>query len=113
MKVEVHNEEVPKRVLHQDIVAHRKVAHKNVAQKKLLKVNNYFQIKKNIKFLIVGRSQSVGPIQSQNELSPKRQNRSGSTAVNNSTATTNSVKPLKKTPVSTPTTGERRPRPSK
>lgn len=62
---------------------------------------------------MLGRSQSVGPIQNQNESSPKRQIRSGTIAVNNTTATVNAVKPHKKTPVSTPTTAERRPRPSK
>lgn len=99
----------------QDIVAHRKEAHKKVVRKKLLKVNFLNTSLRLILtlFIVSGRSQSVGPIQNQTESSPKRQNRSGSTAVNNTTATSNVAKPHKKTPVSTPTTGERRPRPSK
>lgn len=52
------------------------------------------------------RSQSVGPAPS--EGSPKRQVRSGSAA-----PATASTKVTKKTPVSTPTIVERRPRPSK
>lgn len=59
----------------------------------------------------IGRSQSVGPITTNADGSPKRQIRSGS-AVPNATSTTSS-KPYKKTPVSTPTIVERRPRPSK
>lgn len=62
------------------------------------------------KFLL-GRSQSVGPITTNADGSPKRQIRSGS-AVPNGTSTS-STKPFKKTPVSTPTIVERRPRPSK
>lgn len=112
--MEVHIEEVLKRVQRRDIVVHKKEAHRKVVQKKLLKVYRIvFQKKNNLKLFFVGRSQSVGPIQNQNESSPKRQNRLGSTAVNNTTATSNAVKPQKKTPVSTPTTAERRPRPSK
>lgn len=59
----------------------------------------------------IGRSQSVGPITTNADGSPKRQIRSGS-AVPNATSTSSS-KPYKKTPVSTPTIVERRPRPSK
>lgn len=62
-------------------------------------------------YCFVGRSQSVGPVTTNTEGSPKRQIRSGS-AVPNATSTTSS-KPYKKTPVSTPTIVERRPRPSK
>ncbi|XP_037027406.1 uncharacterized protein LOC119068092 isoform X3 [Bradysia coprophila] len=57
-----------------------------------------------------GRSQSVGPVTTNADGSPKRQIRSGS-AVPNATSTSSS-KPYKKTPVSTPTIVERRPRPN-
>ncbi|XP_037027404.1 uncharacterized protein LOC119068092 isoform X1 [Bradysia coprophila] len=57
-----------------------------------------------------GRSQSVGPVTTNADGSPKRQIRSGS-AVPNATSTSSS-KPYKKTPVSTPTIVERRPRPT-
>lgn len=59
---------------------------------------------------ILARSQSVGPI-STTEGSPKRQARSGSAVPSATTITSN--KTQKKTPVSTPTIVERRPRPSK
>lgn len=51
------------------------------------------------------RSQSVGPAPSNADGSPKRQVRSGSAAP--------ATKVAKKTPASTPTIVERRPRPSK
>lgn len=54
------------------------------------------------------RSQSVGPIPSNVDGSPKRQIRSGSAAPASATA-----QKIKKTPVSTPTIVEKRPRPSK
>lgn len=56
-------------------------------------------------FAHLDRSQSVGPAPSNVDGSPKRQVRSGSAAPA-------STKGAKKTPVSTPTVVERRPRPS-
>lgn len=56
--------------------------------------------------LYIDRSQSVGPAPSNADGSPKRQVRSGSAAPASNKGT-------KKTPVSTPTVVERRPRPSK
>ena len=64
-------------------------------------------------YLLAGRSQSVGPT-SANESSPKRQVRSGSAVpATANTANKDATKSHKKTPVSTPTIVERRPRPSK
>lgn len=64
---------------------------------------------------IGGRSQSVGPTATNTEGSPKRQIRSGSAVPSAVSAATNSAAkpPQKKTPASTPTIVERRPRPSK
>lgn len=60
-----------------------------------------------------GRSQSVGPVSTTVDGSPKRQIRAGS-AVPGSAVAISCTGPKKKTPVSTPTTiAERRPRPSK
>lgn len=57
------------------------------------------------------RSQSVGPVSSNVESSPKRQVRSGSAAP--AASTTAAKTATKKTPANTPTIVERRPRPSK
>lgn len=67
----------------------------------------------------LGRSQSVGPVSSTIEGSPKRQIRSGSAVPTNTSAPksgttgTTLTAGQKKTPVTTPTIVERRPRPSK
>lgn len=61
--------------------------------------------KKHFCFTHLDRSQSVGPAPTNVDGSPKRQVRSGSAAPA-------STKSTKKTPVSTPTVVERRPRPS-
>lgn len=73
-------------------------------------IENTRSIQINCEYLIVARSQSVGPTTT-SEGSPKRQIRSGSAVPAANTTATKQTQ--KKTPVSTPTIVERRPRPSK
>lgn len=135
MKVIIHSGVARRRASPHGMVARKKVAHKNKLRKQLNKrkvctvscmnVRRSCKLRLSMRYEIMGRktrssfhsdfkyiaarSQSVGPTTT-SEGSPKRQIRSGSAAPATNAA---SNKAQKKTPVSTPTIVERRPRPSK